>query len=66
MTKVGDPAAYRERARLQCLAWVDGRPQHNHVDGECTPDFSCCVPDLFNKDESARWKHYVETYQRLS
>lgn len=33
-------------SREQIDAWVDGNPKHNNETGECTPDFSCCKPDL--------------------
>ena len=26
--------------------WADGDPVHNHEDGACVPDFSCCIPEL--------------------
>lgn len=49
---------YHERARLQCLAWVEGKIYHNQIDDECCPDFSCCIPDLFEVDQTKRWKYY--------
>ena len=30
----------------QLVAWVDGRPVCPNTDGECCPDFSCCMPKL--------------------
>lgn len=30
----------------QLVAWIEGRSEHNKVDDECCPDFSCCVPAL--------------------
>jgi len=35
-----------------------GQPYHNNIDDECCPDFSCCHPDLFEKDETKRWAIY--------
>lgn len=55
---------YRERARVQALAWAMGNPYHNRVDDECCPDFSCCKPDLFETDEAKRWESYHKRYGR--
>ena len=30
----------------QLALWVDGQPVHNKTKDECTPDFSCCEPEL--------------------
>lgn len=53
-------ARRKERANAQLLAWAQGRPYHNTVDDECCPDFSCCHPDLLEKDPAARWRQYHE------
>ena len=53
---------YRERIKAQTLAWAQGRPYHEPIDDECCPDFSCCFPDLFNKNEEQRWAHYHSKY----
>ncbi len=45
---------YQERARRQGEEWVQGDSRHNTVDDECCPDFSCCVPTLFEPDRSKR------------
>ena len=37
---------YKERSTDQLNKWVDGKPEHNTVDDECCPDFSCCRPDF--------------------
>jgi len=37
------------RPESQLLWWMAGEPQHNGQHrgrGECTPDFSCCNPEL--------------------
>ena len=34
--------------------WVSGKSQHNIIDNECCPDFSCCYPDLFEQDREKR------------
>ena len=49
---------YKERVKAQTLKWAQGCPYHNRIDDECCPDFSCCVPDMFEKDEVKRWEHY--------
>jgi len=53
---------YRERARIQCLHWAMGKSYHNDIDNECCPDFSCCYPDLFERNEAKRWKQYHREY----
>lgn len=55
---------YQGRVHAQTLAWAQGRPYHNDIDDECTPDFSCCIPDLFTKDETERWRHYHDQHGR--
>jgi hypothetical protein len=55
---VAGDAGYRDRVRAQTLAWAEGRSYHNKIDEECCPDFSCCMPDLFERDEAKRWAHY--------
>lgn len=50
--------AYKERVKAQTLAWAQGRPYHNRVDNECCPDFSCCQPAMFERDEGKRWVHF--------
>jgi hypothetical protein len=52
---------YRERARTQCLAWAQGRPYHEPINDECTPDFSCCFPDMISPDDE-RWEYYHKRY----
>lgn len=54
---------YKERAQQQALAWAQGNPYHNTVDDECCPDFGCCVPSLFTKDENTRWETYRKQYK---
>lgn len=38
----------RERKSIewQRSEWLAGRPHHNAVTDQCTPDFSCCSPEL--------------------
>lgn len=35
-------SGYKERCEAQMVAWVAGDFEHNTVDDECCPDFSCC------------------------
>ncbi len=49
---------YQERVRAQTLKWAMGQPYHNRIDDECCPDFSCCQPDLFERDDGKRWEVY--------
>lgn len=44
---------YELRVKAQTEAWAEGNPQHNEVDDECTPDFSCCRRHLL-ADEAVR------------
>jgi len=55
---------YRERSRIQCLAWAEGRSYHEPINDECTPDFSCCFPSLFEADASERWRYYHRRFGR--
>jgi hypothetical protein len=58
MKSPGEQQQYRERVRIQMLNWAMGKSLHNRIDDECCPDFSCCQPDMFEKDEAARWASY--------
>jgi hypothetical protein len=46
--------AYRKAVLAQTEAWVNGFSYHSQETNECCPDFSCCVPDMFEKDASKR------------
>lgn len=59
------PPDYHTRAKSQCLSWAMGKPYHEPVNDECTPDFSCCNPDLFTQDEAERWAQYHREYGGL-
>jgi len=53
---------YKQRA-LECsLLWVAGESQHNEVDDECCPDFSCCCPTLFEQDKEKRVAQFNKQY----
>jgi len=49
MYKVKD--GYEERVKQQLEGWLNGNPQHNVIDDECCPDFSCCRPELLQPEE---------------
>lgn len=56
---------YQKRAYEQSLAWVRGESMHNIVDGECRPDFSCCMPKLFTANRLERiasHNHYCRAH----
>jgi len=66
---------YKSAQEHQLKEWVEGRPWHNpwspvapqpfpdnRAEGECCPDFSCCYPDMFTKDNNERWRRYRERY----
>lgn len=57
---------YRMRAKNQALAWANGRSYHEPINDECCPDFSCCHPDLFEKDASKRWQYYRKNFGDFS
>lgn len=45
---------YRVRCIQQAEQWINGEARHNAIDNECTPDFSCCYPQLFEHDRAKR------------
>lgn len=59
-------AEYRERVRVQTLNWAIGRSVHNRIDNECCPDFSCCMPDMFEQDQAKRWELYHRQHGQRS
>lgn len=52
---------YATRCIRQSLRWVNGKPEHNYVDDECTPDFSCCELRCFTESLERR----IERNERL-
>jgi hypothetical protein len=44
-------ALYLDAIRQQMILWLNGRSVHNAISGECTPDFSCCHPDMESPHE---------------
>ena len=56
------PHDYERRIKSQMLSWAMGKPYHERVCDECCPDFSCCFPELFEKDDAQRWRLYREKY----
>ncbi len=55
---------YEARHLHQTEEWARGRLKHNHIDGECCPDFSCCHPDLFEMDIDKRIERLNEVRER--
>lgn len=55
---------YIDACRQQMILWVNGRSVHNAVNGECTPDFSCCHPDMMSsRDERiAEFRRFLEEH----
>ena len=51
---------YKARVREQTRLWCDSISRHNAIDDECCPDFSCCHPELFEKDEAKRRAYYAK------
>lgn len=58
------PHDYKKRADAQLLSWAMGKPYHEPATDECCPDFSCCIPELFEMDEAKRWRHYRDEMGR--
>lgn len=57
--------SYTDRVISQTLQWVNGISKHNHVDGECVVDFSCCHPDLFEKSLNKRMDYHKSLLEKL-
>lgn len=57
---------YQQRVIRQCLKWVNGKSEHNAIDDECCPDFSCCMPDLFEQDQTKRQAYLGDYIRRHS
>lgn len=38
----------------QLRRWVDGKSECPNTDGECCPDFSCCMPHLLAPEPARR------------
>ena len=55
---------YLRRVRAQTLAWINGRPYHENMTGECCPDFSCCRPELFTEGASQRQREGLDMLRR--
>ena len=41
----------KQRVDHQLNEWAEGNPNHNLVDDECCPDFSCCNRTLLQPEE---------------
>lgn len=52
---------------FQLFKWYNGESLHNgknDSEGECCPDFSCCVPELFEKDKLSRYNFITNYYKK--
>lgn len=56
---------YAERVLKQAEEWYAGNSRHNDVDGECCIDFSCCFPQLYERDRGVRLKILNDLRSRL-
>jgi hypothetical protein len=56
----------QSRVIRQYQLWVNGISEHNHVDNECCIDFSCCHPDLGEKDQAVRVRIFTEAMRKLA
>lgn len=43
---------YLAACHHQLVLWLGGQSVHNHISGECCPDFSCCHPDMLMPQEA--------------
>jgi len=62
---MSDITPYQKACLAQLEAWVNGYSYHCPTNNECTPDFSCCHPDLFQTDASKRADLLTEYQKRL-
>lgn len=51
---------YSDRVIRQTIKWTNGISEHNHIDNECCPDFSCCIPKLFKQNVEERIQYLRE------
>ena len=58
-------ADYIDTKIKQSMMWANGRPEHDKVYGECCCDFSCCFPELFEKDDTKRFRSHTKFMQTL-
>ena len=45
---------YIDKKINQTMLWMNGKPTHDHTYNECCFDFSCCCPELFEKNDAKR------------
>lgn len=57
---------YSYRNKEQLKDWVSGILWHNEIDGECTPDFSCCNPGLYTVDLEKRLEYFKKRFPDIS
>ena len=58
-------ADYIDRKIEQSFKWVNGVSEHDHVYNECCRDFSCCYPDLLERDPAKRQLAHTEFFNKL-
>jgi hypothetical protein len=53
---------YREDRKKQLLSWLEGKSIHygTKKEGDCCPDFSCCMPELLAPKEEREL--FIEAY----
>jgi len=62
---------YKKRLDKQTNDWLNGKSNHNNVDDECCPDFSCCNRGMMapksEREEfcHAREKHNSKKVSRM-
>lgn len=57
---------YQSRVIRQTMLWVNGISEHNRVEDECCPDFSCCHPECFDTDQARRVDYFTKLVKRAA
>ena len=58
-------ADYIDKKIETSFLWLNGTPKHDDVYDECCSDFSCCYPDLFEKDVDKRLRMHINFFDKL-
>lgn len=45
----------------QLALWVDGKSEHNDENGECCPDFSCCIGEISSPEDRQLYADAIAT-----
>lgn len=56
---------YIDRKINQSMMWANGKPTHDTAYDECCADFSCCHPDLFERDMDKRIAQHTSFVEKL-